>query len=169
MSGRDTFTGTLEDCYRLHAEHVRRTVAGRITGDSDLADDACAFAWLQAARYWPIRHANPVGWVITVARRWAWAEQAKRQGREVATLAPEAHADPLADPQRHAESAEVLAALAALPDNQRAALLGRAIGLSYAEIADAKEHAYTWANRHVTEGRAALRAALSGHDTTSEG
>lgn len=158
-------TLTLDECYRENAENVRRIVASRITGDSDLADDACAFAWMQAARYWPITP-NPVGWVVMVARRWAWAEAAKRRGAD-AELLDDVDADPLADPQRQAEAREALRAIGRLSDGQREALSGRMAGLSYAEIAAGAGQAYSWANRHVTEGRAALRAEL-GTDENEE-
>lgn len=157
--GFDAFTGSLEDCYRLHADYVRNVAGRRIVGDSDLVDDACAFAWMRAAECWPVGP-NAIGWLILTARRHAWRMQANRRGRDVAEVVPSV--EPVArDLAEEVEQRAALAALADLSRNQRLALTGRAIGLSYAEIAAATGHQWTWANRHVTKGRAALRAALA--------
>jgi DNA-directed RNA polymerase specialized sigma24 family protein len=47
-----------------------------------------------------------------------------------------------------------------LTDNQRAALALWAQGYRYKEIAERLGRTYTWANRHISEGLRALRAAM---------
>lgn len=63
--------------------------------------------------------------------------------------------DPLAD----LEVREALAALAALKPAQRTTLALKVAGYRYKEIQElCGGKTYTWVNRHLTEGRAALRA-----------
>ena len=51
-----------------------------------------------------------------------------------------------------------------LTDNQRAALTLWSQGYRYMEIAEELGKTYTWANRHIKEGLAALRLALQTGD-----
>jgi DNA-directed RNA polymerase specialized sigma24 family protein len=147
---------TLAELYRTDAARLRRVVGSKLTGDSDLADDACAFAWMQAVEHWPIEP-YPFGWLVTTAEREAWAMQRKRRGRRDPASVPEP-VDPRSEAQERLEARE---AVATLSRNQRTALTARVIGLSYAETGAATGRTYTWTNRHVSEGRKRLREAVA--------
>ena len=69
----------------------------------------------------------------------------------------------MADPELALERREAVELLNGLGVNQRVALTLRAAGFSYREIAAITGKTYTWTNRHLSEGRARVRAlAASG-------
>lgn len=59
------------------------------------------------------------------------------------------------------EARERLRAIDDLPARQRTAVTARLLGLSYEQATDATGHTYTWFNKHLTRGRAALHEAVA--------
>jgi RNA polymerase sigma-70 factor (ECF subfamily) len=75
--------------------------------------------------------------------------------------APEDQSDARADPEAHLAATEAMAALEALPEDQRALLRLRAVeGLSYAEIAAETGLPMGTVTSRLSRGRRALRRAL---------
>jgi RNA polymerase sigma factor (sigma-70 family) len=157
----------------LFLEHQRfllRVTARRFGGSQELAEDACAFAWLQLLRCQPDRGAV-VGWLRVVARNEAL--RLLRISRREPSLEDRPHprhdaasGEPLdwqellpapVDTELAAEARELLRALAGLRWHQRTVLTMQLAGFSYKEIAARLGRTYTWVNRHLTEGRAELR------------
>jgi DNA-directed RNA polymerase specialized sigma24 family protein len=110
-------------------------------------------AWARQER---VPEENPVGWLITVARREALVLLRKR-GREACSEGLLEVAGAGHDPHAEAEARECLELLAELNPNQRLALGLQAAGFRYREIAEVTGNTITWTNRHITEGRARLR------------
>lgn len=151
------------DIERLFHEHHRRLlscVRRRFpTVPNAVIEDACAQTWLIAWRERRrVEPQNVFGWLLVVASNEVCALLKKRRR--------EADIDSLdlthvlasdSDPEASLEFREALRALAALNDNQRVALALRAAGYSYSEIQELLGCTYTWVNRHVTEGKRALR------------
>jgi RNA polymerase sigma factor (sigma-70 family) len=157
----------------LFLEHQRfllRVTARRLGGSQDLAEDACAFAWLQLLRCQPDREAV-VGWLRVVARnegyrllrisrREPFLEDRPQRRRDAGTGEPLDWQELLpgaVDTELAVEARELLGALAGLRWHQRTVLALQLGGYSYNEIAERLGKTYTWVNRHLTEGRAELR------------
>jgi RNA polymerase sigma factor (sigma-70 family) len=157
----------------LFLEHQRfllRVTARRFGGSQELAEDACAFAWLQLLRCQPDRGAV-VGWLRVVARneghrllrisrREPSLEDRPRPRHDAVSGEPLDWQELLpapADTELAVEARELLRALAGLRWHQRAVLTMQLAGYSYKEIAARLGKTYTWVNRHLTEGRAELR------------
>jgi RNA polymerase sigma factor (sigma-70 family) len=157
----------------LFLEHQRfllRVTARRFGGSRELAEDACAFAWLQLLHYQPDREAV-VGWLRVVARneglrllrisrREPFLEDRPCQRSDPASGEPLDWQEllPVAvDTELAVEARELLRALAGLRWHQRTVLTLQLAGYSYKEIAERLGKTYTWVNRHLTEGRAELR------------
>jgi RNA polymerase sigma factor (sigma-70 family) len=157
----------------LFLEHQRfllRVTARRLGGSQDLAEDACAFAWLQLLRCQPDREAV-VGWLRVVARnegyrllrisrREPFLEDRPQRRRDAGTGEPLDWQELLpgaVDTELAVEARELLRALAGLRWHQRTVLALQLGGYSYNEIAERLGKTYTWVNRHLTEGRAELR------------
>src|SRR5207248_11465148 len=96
------------------------------------------------------------GWLVTVAWHEALALLRKGRRERSSTEAGE-NVDDRFDLELALAAREALALLQALTANQRRALALQAAGYSYAELAAIAGKSLTWANRHVTEGRARLR------------
>jgi RNA polymerase sigma factor (sigma-70 family) len=157
----------------LFLEHQRflvRVTTRKFGGSRDLAEDACAFAWLQLLRYQPDRGAV-VGWLRVVARhegyrllrisqREPFLEDRPHRPRDAASGEPldwqELLPAPL-DTELAVEARDLLRELAGLRWHQRTVLPLQFAGYSYNEIAERLGRTYTWVNRHLTEGRAELR------------
>jgi RNA polymerase sigma factor (sigma-70 family) len=157
----------------LFLEHQRfllRVTARRFGGSQELAEDACALAWLQLLRRQPDREAV-VGWLRVVARneglrllrirrrepflddRPAWrSDAASGEPLDWQELLPAPE-----DTEVAVEARELLRCLAGLRWHQRTVLTLQLGGYSYKEIAQRLGRTYTWVNRHLTEGRAELR------------
>jgi RNA polymerase sigma factor (sigma-70 family) len=128
--------------YARHAEPLRRYLA-RFTGDADLAADITQEAFVRLLERAPPEHmAGP--WLFRVATNLA-VDTARTAVRR-RTLASEgrallAHADPPPQPERGVERSTargmVHAALAALSEKERMALLMREEGFAHREIAEA--------------------------------
>jgi RNA polymerase sigma factor (sigma-70 family) len=157
----------------LFLEHQRfllRVTARRFGGSQELAEDACAFAWLQLLRCQPDREAV-VGWLRVVARnegyrllrisrREPFLEDRPQPRRDAANGEPldwQQLLPAAVDTELAVEARELLRALAGLRWHQRAVLALQLAGYSYNEIAERLGKTYTWVNRHLTEGRAELR------------
>ena len=157
----------------LFLEHQRfllRVTARRFGGSQELAEDACAFAWLQLLHYQPDREAV-AGWLRVVARneglrllrisrREPFLEDRRYQPNDPASGEPLDWQELLAAPgdtELAVEARELLRGLAGLRWHQRTVLALQLAGYSYKEIAERLGKTYTWVNRHLTEGRAELR------------
>lgn len=150
----------VEALFREQDAHLRRTLRRRFNWavpDATI-EDACASAWAIA---WRRRHAipdeNPVAWLVVVARNELLGILRKRRG-ETLSEPPAGLIDPLADPEVALHRRFTLELLTELNPNQRLVLTLGAAGFSYCEITELTGRTYTWTNRHISEGRARLRA-----------
>jgi DNA-directed RNA polymerase specialized sigma24 family protein len=101
------------------------------------------------------------GYCIAVARHYVGHEH-RRHGRRRTDLADDAEGSRAAgafDIDDAIELRDLRAGIDALNPNQRLALTGRLLGLSYKQIQAATGCSYTWVNKHTAKGRTALRAA----------
>ncbi len=128
---------SFEQLYRRHAREVYQYALAVLANPAD-AEDVTQTTFLNAYRAFQRgeRPRKPHNWLITIAHnvcRMRW-RQAGARPREVALdEAPE----PAAPDDERADLGEVLAALAQLSFNQRAALVMRELeGRSYREISD---------------------------------
>lgn len=152
------------DLYRRFNPKLVRLVASRFRVDPEVAREAAQFAWLKLWEKQP-SHDNIEGWLYTVAKFELFAI-ARRTNREPpAEIYPHDHVDDtdLADRlERDLLKRTLATAMAAqLTDHQRAALQLWSQGWKYKEIAAELGKTYTWVNRHITEGIAALRSAMN--------
>jgi DNA-directed RNA polymerase specialized sigma24 family protein len=152
----------VERLYRESADHLQRIVRNRFQRDSvpdGLIEDACAEAWAIAWRHrGRLEAENPIGWVIVVAVNEVLALLRKRRHERAEELAPETVAE-AGNPDLALDFSELIGAVANLKPSQRTTLLLQAAGFSYAEIQQLTGQTYTWVNRHITEGRRAMRDA----------
>jgi RNA polymerase sigma-70 factor (ECF subfamily) len=125
--------------YALYHESLVRLLYRR-TGDRDHAEDLAQEVFVRALETPP---ANPKPWLFAVALNLARDEgrRAARQGRKLELLKGEAAGRAVPAPDAEIERQEkveaVRAALAALSEKDREALLLKAEGFSYDEIAAA--------------------------------
>jgi len=132
-------TTDVAELYALYHESLVRLLYRR-TGDRDHAEDLAQEVFVRALETPP---ANPRPWLFAVALNLARDEgrRASRQGRKLELLKGEAagRAAPAPDDEveRRENVEEVRAALAALSEKDREALLLKAEGFSYDEIAAA--------------------------------
>lgn len=173
---------------RSQLDRFYRTYRGQLIGrvlrrvgaiDFAQAEDACHTAWAILARRrdidldprglaWITRVAVHEGWRLTHAAA-STVQPGAWDPEDVLALVAADTDDPLdraIDREKHNERA---ANLAALKLAERQALALKAIGYSYAEIADLTGASYTAVNRRLTEGRARLRAAGNGPDSRGRG
>jgi RNA polymerase sigma-70 factor (ECF subfamily) len=154
----------LVDFGTLYLEHARdlRTFALYLSGDASMADDLVSEAF---ARAWTVRERVEMptvrGYLFAIVRN-LFLKQLRHRGREVSLDERMADAGPSPDERlgdrRHLRA--VLAALAGLPEIDRAAVLMRAgEGVSYEEIAAAL--GISTAAAKVKVHRARLRLAES--------
>jgi DNA-directed RNA polymerase specialized sigma24 family protein len=161
--------GDEADLFRQHHDQLLRLVGGRVTAPREVVEDACSFAWLQLLRYQPERGDQLLGWLRVVAERRAWVlmrgERRALRASDLGGDLDEGDTDPLAaaggatDPDLAAllDDRDQLQLLHKLKPQQRTCLLLLGHGYSYKQIAAATGHTYTWVNRHVREGKQALR------------
>lgn len=140
-------------------ERFGPTLVGRLSRLcpwGELAEDAAAESWrILCERGCP--HSEVEAWLTLVARRELFRLAARRR-REVAAAAELGVADPVAV---QVAAREALRAVAGLRPRQRHALSRQVAGLTYREIAAESAVTWTHVNRHITEGRAALREAVA--------
>jgi RNA polymerase sigma factor (sigma-70 family) len=154
----------VERLYREHARYLRNIMRRRFSRTSvpdALIEDACAEAWLIAWRYREtIDDARPLAWLVVVATHELFALLRKlRNETDDGGVEPFTN---VGDPELAFETREALEALSSLKPQQREALGLRAGGFSYEEIQALTGRTYTWVNRHVSEGKRALHAAVAG-------
>jgi DNA-directed RNA polymerase specialized sigma24 family protein len=159
--------GLVEMAFREHHGSLVRML-GRRFGHEE-GEDAVSFAFLQLHRHVDDVEAGDVGgWLYTTAFRYALSVRSLRGYQLLATSdvidrLPDRR-QPQAidgDPAREVEARETVEAFGRLSRNQRRALLCLMLGLSYREATVACDRTYTWVNRHISEGRAALRKAVA--------
>jgi RNA polymerase sigma-70 factor, ECF subfamily len=150
-----------------HYDHRLRGLAYRLLGDRAAMDDALQEAYVKAFRALPgFREQAGLGtWLYRITYR-ACVDHLRREGRHVTDPADGRDvpaAGPGADPAAVAAARTDLArALAALPVDQRAAvLLVDADGLDYDTAAAVLGVAAGTIASRLSRARAALRAALS--------
>ncbi|MGH2763227.1 MAG: RNA polymerase sigma factor [Thermoleophilaceae bacterium] len=80
-----------------------------------------------------------------------------RKRRAEATGEPVDGPDDRTSPELVLDAHEAIRLVGQLTPNQRLAMSLRVAGYSYRELADLTGQTYTWVNRHLTEGRRALR------------
>lgn len=112
-----------------------------LLGERAAAEDIAQEAFLRLLRHAPARTADPAAWLRVVGTRLAYnylRAERRRRGREDAALRdPALAAPPGADAAGCGEGEALRAALGALQARDRLALLLRASGRPYAEIAPA--------------------------------
>jgi RNA polymerase sigma-70 factor (ECF subfamily) len=146
---------------RLHGQALRaflRRLTGNEAEADDLAQDAFVFAWERIGRFDPSRDFRP--WLFGIA----WRQYLTRQRGWRRLLAREAHYARTQETVDHADpglALDLAAACAALPPEQRAALL-LCLGcdFSHAEAAQALALPLGTVKSHVARGREKLAAFL---------
>ena len=168
----------------LFLEHQRflvRVTTRALGGSQELAEDACAFAWLALVEHQPERHAT-IAWLRVVARheglrllsrqrREPFLEDRPHKRRDSASGEPLHWSELLpapVDTDLAVEARQLMQALSELRWHQRTVLTLQLAGYRYKEIAERLGKTYTWVNRHVTEGRRALRRADAAAETEVE-
>jgi RNA polymerase sigma-70 factor (ECF subfamily) len=133
-------------------DRLARRLARRFGCSLDDAEDAMQTAFIRLIEHRP--EGNIGGWLFTVAKHELFARL-----RELRRERPEAEAQNLtaADLHDHVEAADFLARLGKLKPQQQRCLALQAFGYSYEEIGEQTGQSFTWVNRHLTEGRRALR------------
>jgi RNA polymerase sigma factor (sigma-70 family) len=163
--------GDEAELFRLHFERLVRQVQRDAGVPEAVAEDCAGFAFLQLCRRQPERGPQLTGWLRIVARHEAftWHRRARRfpsleEGPTTSNgkidgdrlPSPELVVAPV-DVELVVEAREALRALAALKQRQRETLALKVAGYSYREIQALRGVTYTNVNRHVNEGRAAVR------------
>lgn len=150
----------VEKLFREHRDHLVAAVQRRFAQASRATvEEACAETWLIAWRHRDaVSDETAFAWLFVVARNVMLEVLRKRGGEQLDDEAALARPAAAADPELVLEAREALAAVAALKPQQRRALALQVAGLSYAEIQELDGVTQTWVNRHISEGRAALRA-----------
>jgi RNA polymerase sigma factor (sigma-70 family) len=150
--------GDAAELFRRHHRDLVAMVQGRLGVPRELAEDACSLAWLQFVRR-PPRDDNVIGWLYTVAKHEVFA-LIHRYSREDE---PGAGVEPLIEPD-HLDAVvaqQQLRLLARLKPQQRLVLWLRAQGYTYTQIQTATGQSRSWVNRHISEGRTALRRLIA--------
>ena len=134
---RGTHTADVGELYQLYHESLVRLLYRR-TGDHERAEDLAQDVFVRALETPPL---NPRPWLFAVALNLARDEgrRAALAGRKLQLLRNEAGTAPAPDAalEEGERAAAVRAALATLGDKDREALLLKAEGFSYDEIASA--------------------------------
>ena len=166
LSGEQKRRAELAELFRTHHTSLVKVLARRLRCGQALAEDACAYAWLQLWRKRPDDRSRIAGWLYVVAlhegyrllaiqRRELPGPGRAADGGNGAPLV-ERIADPRS-PELALEAKQALQALASLTRGQRDTLALQVAGYSYREIQAVRGVSYTNVNRHVSEGRAAAR------------
>ena len=165
--------GDETELYRTHHRALIGRTRRAVNAPEALIEDACQLAWTQLLVYQPEPRDNALAWLTVVARNEAYrlARDYKRalpassvtttnEEGKATEFDPDLAPGPDRDPLLCHDAREALAALAELKPAQRTALALKVAGYKYKEIQElCGGKTYTWVNRHITEGRAALRAA----------
>lgn len=167
-SGRTRRSGEIE----AEIPRLRRFARALTRGDGAAADDLVQETLLRAIRSIDgFREEAGLGtWMTTIMLNVHRSDHRRRTRESVG--APEAAAEP-AEPARQeqrVELAETLAALAALPEDQRLAIaLVGVREMSYADAARALGVKLGTLMSRISRGRAAMRARLEGLTQAKEG
>lgn len=174
MTAEDVNQAPLVDfgaLYQAHARDLRR-FALYLSGNAALADDLVSEAFVRA---WTVRErvemATVRGYLFTIVRN-LFLKQRRHERRHVALDERLADARPGPDERAggHQDLEVVLAALAALPEVDRAALLMRADeGVPYEEIAAALGISTVAAKVKVHRARLRLAESLRPAPATASG
>jgi len=156
--------GDEERLYRAFGPELLRRTARKVEAPQTVVEEACSFAWLQFCRYQPERE-HALAWLTVVARNEAWRLGGSRRrrpcfpttGREYATEPILPSRWPTRATPSWRWSKRALRALAGLKARQRRVLTLWTAGYTYTEIAELTGSTYTWVNRYMSDGRAALR------------
>lgn len=166
---------TNEEVEALYAKLARplvRMIQRRTGAPPEIVEDACAFAWAQLVAVPPADPDARIGaWLYVVASRECWRLLGKQDSTPYDDAADDDERGPeverVPSPEdveargiAAVESDRIRRALATLKPAQRLVLLMRARGYSYDQIAESTGKTYTWVNRHLAEGKAALKKAL---------
>lgn len=154
--------------YEQHNEGMRRVLRRRFS--PEIVDEALSRTWLIACEHADqlAPMVNQAGWLRTVAKHEALAI-IKHESRTVSEGERRIAMPNVTTKEDSVVTAvhlrEVLTHLQALAPNQRCAIAAKAVGVSHGEVNDLRgtssaSGASTWLNRHVSEGRKALREAV---------
>lgn len=162
--------GRLYDMYDRACFQFIRRLLGSVHGDA--AEDLHQETWIAVARnaaaFDPAR-SSFAAWLFTVARRKVW-DHFRRQKvavlgtaqEDAAMMVPDPGQSPLEQVQSRELAAEIVAAVEALPLEQRGAfVLSAQAGLSLEEIAQVTGVAVETAKSRLRYARAKLRQALA--------
>jgi RNA polymerase sigma factor (sigma-70 family) len=147
-----------EELFRAHNDQLVQMLQRRLGVSQEVAEDAVGLAWLQFLRTQPDGE-RLVGWLYTVAKHEAFALLGRAR-REVpvestALIATVRELDDSIDAR------DAVRVIADLKPQQRLVLWLRAEGHSYNSICSLTGRTYTWVNRHISEGRRALRRLIA--------
>ena len=161
----EAFARLLESNQQAVRGFLRRLGGGHADAD-DLAQDAFLTAWSRIGAF--RRGESFRAWVCGVAYR-KWLAHRRSEGRRAAREAAVASGDTDDAPAAAVGARlDAAAALAHLPDQQRAAVvLCLAADFSHAEAAEALGLPLGTVKSHVTRGRAKLLELLGGSDERS--
>ncbi len=166
--GPPTQAPTWEEIARDHGRFLY-TVAFRLTGNHDDAQDLVQEVLLRVRRGLATYQPGSLGgWLSRITTN-AFLDEVRRRKRRPLDVVPElpertlgVNADPDETIAKTRLPEDVQAALAALPDDFRAAVvLCDVVGLEYAEIADLLAIPPGTVRSRIHRGRALLRKALS--------
>lgn len=142
----------VEQLYRKYELRLRRKVRARFPScPIEVVEDACQHAWLEA---WRRRRPVNFSWLYLVA----CFEALDLLGEKTVPLFLTEDGRDMDDT---IAARELLRTVASLGPNQRMAVSDRLAGFSYHECMERRGKTYTWVNRHVREGRAAVRERLA--------
>ena len=146
---------------RLHQQPLRaflRRLSGNAAEADDLAQDSFVFAWEHIARFDPARDFRP--WLFGIAWR-KWRERQRGWRRLLRRETAYAQGLETLDPSDPGLRLDLAAACAALPPDQRAALL-LCLGCDFTqmEAAEALSLPLGTVKSHIARGREKLAAFL---------
>jgi len=166
--------GDEAELFEDHAERLLRAVRHTLKVPYHLAEEACAFAWMQLVRTQPDR-ASVFAWLRVVAvnealrlmrREEPATELEDEPGEGPGTAAFQGVAEP-ADLQDTIAARAALALLGRLPERQRHLFARHVAGLSYDEIAAETGDSWRTVERQLRRARARLRELQAEGDEDS--
>jgi RNA polymerase sigma-70 factor (ECF subfamily) len=159
---REAF-GELVTRYAAQARRVARTILDDADDADDAAQDGFLAAWRHLGRFDPARPFGP--WLLRIVANAAADRRRRRRVRqteELSPVAPSTDTGPAAEADRRALRAAFAAALRALPERQRTAIvLFDLEGYSHAEIAGILGVPEGTVRSDVFHARRALREPLA--------
>jgi RNA polymerase sigma factor (sigma-70 family) len=147
-----------DQLFRAHNQKLVSMLQRRLGISREVAEDAVGLAWLQFLRTQPAGD-RLVGWLYTVAKHEAFALLGRAR-REVPVESTTLIAT-VREFDDSIDARDALRVIADLKPQQRLVLWLRAEGHSYNSICTLTGRTYTWVNRHICEGRRALRRLVT--------